>query len=131
MNKTLTRFLKYTAIGLPTFFFDLFLLYIFIDVLFIHYITATIVAYLIALSINYYYSRKHVFHQTKRRMDHGYYNFLIIGMAGLIFVSTSMFILVDVLQQDYFISRTFIALLVGVSNYIINLYFNFKVAGKH
>lgn len=131
MNKTLARFLRYTIVGLSTFFFDLFLLYLFIHTWQINYIAATIYAYIIAVTINYYFSRTYVFPQTLRRVDHGYYMFIAIASLGLLFVTVSMKILVDVFHQNYFISRTIIAAMVGIWNYLTNLFFNFRVAGKH
>ena len=131
MNKTITRFLKYFSIGFSTFLFDLLLLYLLTDFLHIHYIVSTGLAYAVAVSCNYYLSRKFVFSKTLRRVDHGYYAFMCISGAGLLFVVLLMSLLVGVLHFEYLLSRILVAGVVGIWNYLMNLFVNFKVAGKH
>jgi putative flippase GtrA len=41
-----------------------------------------------------------------------------------------MYVFVDMLGFDYIFSRVIIAGVVGMWNYLMNLYFNFRVAGK-
>jgi putative flippase GtrA len=125
------RFLKYSFIGGSTFAFDLLLLFIFTDFLHFNYVLAAGVAFLIAVSINYYFSRTLVFKGTKRDMRAGYLYFLLIAGTGLFFVMSAMFVLVDVLNLHYLLSRVCIAGVTGVWNYLTNLFFNFKMAGKH
>jgi putative flippase GtrA len=128
---SLQRFLKYSMIGGSTFAFDLVLLYVFTDLMHINYVLASGIAFLIAVSINYYCSRKLVFKGTKRDLRTGYLYFLIIAGTGLFFVMSAMFVLVDVLNLHYLLSRVCIAGVTGFWNYLTNLYFNFKMAGKH
>jgi len=131
MNKTLTRFLKYSFIGSSTFILDLSILYILTDIFLINYLTSTSIAFIIAVSINYYLSKNFVFTKTTRKTDHGYYYFLIIAGTGLIFVIILMKFFVEILLLNYLLSRILVAGIVGMWNYLINLYFNFKVTGIH
>jgi len=131
MKKSIQRFSKYFLIGFSTFLFDLLLLYFFTDFLLINYLVSAGIAFIIAVSINYYFSRKFVFTKTLRKMDHGYYAFLIISGVGLFFVVALMAFLVEILSFNYLISRILVAGIVGIWNYLMNLYFNFKVAGNH
>ena len=131
MNKTLTRFLKYFFIGSSTFILDLFILFTLTDIFLINYLTSTAIAFIVAVSINYYFSKSFVFTKTARKTDHGYYYFLIIAGTGLIFVVILMKFFVETLLLNYLLSRTIVAGIVGMWNYLINLYFNFKVSGNH
>jgi hypothetical protein len=131
MNKTLTRFLKYFFIGSSTFILDLSILYILTDIFLINYLTSTAIAFIIAISINYYFSKNFVFTKTARKTDRGYYYFLVIAGTGLIFVMILMKFFVEILLLNYLLSRTIVSGIVGMWNYLINLYFNFKVNGNH
>ena len=130
MNKSLVRFLKYSSVGVSTFLFDLFLLYLFIDYLNIYYVYATAVAFAVAVSINYVLSRRFVFKGTLRSAHAGYGVFLLIALAGLCAVTGLIVVFVEVLHMHYLPSRVIIAGIVGMWNYLMNLYVNFKVAGK-
>ncbi|HEY0964510.1 MAG TPA: GtrA family protein [Candidatus Paceibacterota bacterium] len=128
---SLQRFGKYALIGGGTFAFDLILLYIFTDIIGINYVAAAGIGFLIAVSINYYLSRMLVFKGTERTLKTGYVYFLLIAGTGLFFVMSAMFILVEILGFHYLLSRICIAGVTGFWNYLTNLYFNFKMAGRH
>jgi putative flippase GtrA len=129
-KKSLQRFFKYSVIWGSTFLIDLALLVIFTDFLGIYYIFSAGLAFLIAVSLNYFLSRHFVFIASKRSIKVWYLFFMIITSVGLGFVMSLMYIFVDVMQFNYILSRVGIAAVVGVWNYLMNLYFNFRVAGK-
>ncbi|MBP7806835.1 GtrA family protein [Candidatus Gracilibacteria bacterium] len=129
-RKSLVRFSKYSSIGVSTFVGDLLLLFIFTDIFGIHYIISAGVAFLLAVSINYSLSRRLVFVGSDRSAKSGYILFMMITGIGLIFVMALMYIFVDIFGFDYIFSRVIIAGVVGMWNYLMNLYFNFRVAGK-
>lgn len=125
------RFLKYSAVGVSTFIFDLLLLFFLTDYVGINYVVAAGGAFVVAVSINYMVSRTYVFKGTERSLHSGYGYFLAIAGIGLLFVMGSMYVLVEVLALHYLLSRVCIAAITGMFNYLTNLYFNFKVVGKH
>lgn len=125
------RFLKYIVVGFSTFLFDLLLLYILTDILFVNYVLSAGVAFLIAVSINYYLSRTFVFNRTTREFVGGYYWFIAIAGIGMLAVMGLMFLFVAIFGWYYLVSRVVIAGIVGLWNYVMNLFFNFKVVGKH
>ncbi len=131
MNKAFIRFLKYFSIGFSTFLFDLFLLFFLTDVLLINYLVSTGLAFIIAISINYYFSRKFVFSKSTRKTKQGYFIFLGIAGLGLLFVVFLMALFVEILFLDYIIARVIVAGIVGMYNYLVNLFLNFKVVGNH
>jgi putative flippase GtrA len=131
MSPTIKRFIKYSSVGISTFVFDLLLLYLLTDFFDLHYILAAGAAFIVAISLNYFLSRKYVFKGSARTIKSGYINFLGIALVGLLLVMGGMYVLVSVLSFNYIISRIGIAGLTGFWNYLINLFLNFNVAGKH
>jgi putative flippase GtrA len=131
LKKSLIRFLKYFLIGFSTFLLDLFLLYFFTDILLINYLVSTAIAFIISITIHYHFSRKFVFSKTTRGIKHGYYIFLGTAILGLMFVVLLMALLVEKLFLNYIIARVIVAGVVGMYNYLVNLFFNFKVVGNH
>lgn len=131
MHKGLSRFLKYFLVGFSTFLFDLFLLYFLTDVALLHYLLATALAFIFAVSVNYYFSRKFVFSKTTRKVNEGYYIFLGVAGIGLVLVVLLMALLVEKIQLNYVVARIIVAGIVGIFSYTTNLFLNFKVAGTH
>lgn len=130
-RRAFTRFVSYSLIGAGTFVFDLLLLYIFTDLLLINYLVAVGIAFLIAVSLNYQLSRRFVFKGTTRGHTTGYLYFIIIALLGLLLVTGSMYVLVEMVGLFYLFARVLIAIVTGVWNYLMNLFFNFKVAGVY
>ncbi|GAB6140771.1 hypothetical protein JCM14076_15000 [Methylosoma difficile] len=129
--RSLHRFFKYAMVGGSTFLFDLLLLYLFTGVFNADPVWSAGIAFLIAVSINYFISRKYVFKGTLRSLHAGYGGFLLIAGCGLAIVTGGMYLMVNVLAWNYLLSRVLIAFVTGTWNYLLNLYVNFKVAGKH
>jgi len=130
-KRAIKRFLKYSSVGVSTFILDLLLLSLFVEQLQWWYLIATIVAFLLAVSLNYFISRAYVFKGTSRSVHDGYTRFVSMAILGIILVAWGMKICVDLLEWNYLISRILIAAIVGMWNYLFNLFINFKVAGKH
>ena len=130
-NKAIQRFLKYALCGGSTFLFDLLLLTLFMSVFHWSPAFSAGLGFLIAVSINYNLSRRFVFKGTLRSIHAGYIGFLMIAGSGLLIITTGMYYLVDVLGWNYLLSRVLIAFFTGIWNYLLNLYVNFRVAGKH
>jgi putative flippase GtrA len=131
MNKGSKRFLKYTLVGGSTFALDLFFLFLLTDVFGWNYLIATALSFILSVSLNYLISRRYVFQGTLRSTHAGYVLFLGIAASGLLFVLLLMAICVEYFHIDYLLSRSIVALVVGMWNYLMNLYVNFKVAGLH
>lgn len=130
MTRGLVRLLKYATVGVTTFLFDLLLLYLFTDHLGIDYVLATPLAFAIAISVNYFISRRYVFTGTLRSVHTGYGIFLLIAAAGMAGVTGLMVLCVEVFRLPYLPARVLVAGIVGLWNYLMNLYVNFKVANK-
>ena len=94
LGNTIVRFLKYTSIGVGTFVLDLGLLYILTDFLGLNYVIAAGMGFLLAVTLNYFLSRKFVFAGTDRSQKEGYAIFLFIAFIGLAIVTGGMYVLV-------------------------------------
>lgn len=129
--RSLMRFGKYSFVGFSTFLIDFALLFLLTDILKLHYLWAAGSAFLFATSINYIVNRRLVFKGTTRSRSAGYVYFLLIASGGLLIVTSGMYLLVEVLGLYYLLARILVSLLTGVWSYPMNLFLNFKVAGKY
>lgn len=95
------------------------------------YPVATYTAFLIAVSINYTISRHFVFRGTERSVEMGYFNMLAAAAFGA-FVTMSLTVgVVKLTGIEAMLARLPVAAMVGIGNYLFNLYINFRVAGRH
>ena len=131
LSNTIVRFLKYTSIGVGTFVLDLGLLYILTDFLELNYVIAAGMGFLLAVTLNYFLSRKFVFAGTDRSQKEGYAIFLFIAFIGLAIVTGGMYVLVEWWGVYYLFARVAVSGVTGLWNYLMNLYLNFKVVGMH
>jgi putative flippase GtrA len=125
------RFIKYSGIGAGTFLLDLTILFLASSYLGVSYFIATPCAFFVGISFNYFISRRLVFKGTTRAVYHGYINFAVVGILGAVITTGLVFMFVHFLALYYLIARILVAGIVGVGNYFINLYLNFKVNGNH
>lgn len=131
MKKGIKRFLKYSSVGVSTFGLDLVILFALTEIFKVPYLFSTGFAFIIAVSLNYYMSRRFVFSKTSRKLGQGYYMFVSIATLALFVILALMSLFVEVLGLDYMISRIIIGGIIGVCNYIVNLFVTFKVVGQH
>ena len=131
MTPALKRFIRYASVGVSTLLFDLGMLYVAVSLIGVPYYVATPITFLIAVSCNYVLSRHFVFKDSARSWHVGYSYFAVVAILGA-FVTTALVAgLVSYLGLYYLVARILVAGLVGIGNYLFNLYFNFKVVGKH
>ena len=130
-RNTLYRFLRYSSVGVGTFLFDLAMLYILTSKFGVPYYISTAVSFFVAVSINYVISRRFVFGETERSWHTGYGYFLIVVLVGLAATTGLVVLLVTYAHLYYLLARILVAGVVGMGNYLINLNYNFKVAGIH
>jgi putative flippase GtrA len=127
---TIFRFLKYGAVGGSTFGLDLLLMAGFLK-LGMSYPLATYTAFLIAVSINYTLSRQLVFRGTRRSVEVGYINMVLAAALGAFLTMSLTMGVVKVTDLNALAARLPVAVMIGIGNYLFNLYVNFRVAGRH
>jgi len=130
-RKGVVRFFRYTGVGGSTFAFDLLILWLMTEFMGISYVISTPLAFAIAVSLNYFLSRRLVFKGTLRPIPHGYVYFIMLAGGGALLITGAVTFLVTLFSLHYFIARILVACAVGAANYLFNLYFNFKVVGTH
>ncbi len=130
-ERALIRFLKYSSIGTSTSILDIYLLWLLTTHLGVHYLASATATFLIAATLDYLADRHFVFAGTTRNAETGYFYFLAILGAGLTMTVVAMAALVEIIHVHYIVARILIAGGVGIWSYLMNLYVNFKVAGKY
>jgi putative flippase GtrA len=118
-------------VGVSTLLFDLAMLYIAVSVFDVAYYIATPFSFLIAVSCNYVLSRRFVFVGTTRSWHSGYAYFAFVALGGATITTLLIAGLVSFFGFYYLFARVLVAGLVGIGNYLFNLYINFNVAGQH
>jgi len=107
------------------------MLYVAVSLIHIPYYIATPCTFLIAVSCNYALSRRFVFKGTGRSWHGGYMYFGVVAVSGAIVTTALVSILVSFFGLYYLFARVIVAGIIGMGNYLFNLYLNFKVVGKH
>lgn len=130
-SKAVHRFLKYAAVGVSTFVFDLLLIWLMTEFAGVPYWISTWLGFAVAVSCNYFISRRYVFCGTSRELYKGYALFIAFALGGATLISASVAFLVTTFALHYLIARIIVAAVVGMGNYLFNLHVNFKVAGRH
>ncbi len=125
------RFLRYVTVGVGTFLVDLLLLFLFIEVAHLHYTFATATAFFLAVSLNYLISRQWVFSGSERAVVRGYVYFLQWAGLGMLLTVFLMWCMTTYTAWHFVLIRISVAGVVGMMNYLGNLYYTFKVAGEN
>jgi putative flippase GtrA len=124
------RIASFTGIGIFTFLGDLALLFFLLEYTPLHYVLATACSFWVALSANYFLTRKYTFAGTERAVHTGYVIFMGTALVGVVFVILAMVVLVEYVGMAPLVARMCSAIIGAVWNYVINLKYNFKVEGK-
>ncbi len=127
----LYRFARYSAVGVSTFLLDLLIVFVLVNGFAVHYLVAIAIGFIAGVSINYAVSRLWVFRGTLRSLGEGYLYFVCAGLLGLGAILSLTALLVESFGISLFPARIAVSGIVGIGNYLFNLYLNFKVAGKH
>ncbi len=131
ISPAIRRFLRYACVGGSTFAFDLLVLYLVTTYAGVTYYLATPGAFLVAVSCNYFISRRFVFRGTKRGHAPGYVYFIGMALIGAGVTTLGVTFMVTYTGLYFLYARILVALVVGTANYFGNLVLNFKVVGLH
>lgn len=121
------RFVLYSMVGVGTYLFDLLLIYLFKTYLNFPDALAVGLGFLIAVSCNFLISYVWVFRGTTQTHVRGYFYFLGIATIGLTIIVVGTLSVRTLFDLDLYVARTIIAGLVGILNYTLNAFFNFKM----
>jgi putative flippase GtrA len=125
-NARTEQFLRYTVTASSSFVLDLFLLWVFTGVLGMYYLLSAGLSFGIAISVNYVTSRAYAFSGSRRGQTEGYILFVGIALCGMAMVILSMRTLVENFGIPYLLARIILGGFVGMWNYSMNAFWNFK-----
>jgi len=126
-NPALTRFNRFTFVGIFTFLSNIFLLYFFTDILNINYIASTIISFMITLTLAYSINIKWGYVGTEQKIFKGYRLFLAIDLLTLLIVLVLMIFFVGTIGIHYIFSRITSGIIAGTINFILNSKLTFKM----
>ncbi len=131
LSPAVTRFAKYSLVGVATLSFDLLLLAALTQLFHVPYYFSTPSAFLVAVSLNYLISQSFVFRGSGRPPHQSYAYFILIAGVGAAGITAGVYLLITYAHMHYIVARIGIAGIVGMCNYLTNLHLNFRVAGRH
>ena len=106
MHPAVRRFVRYAGIGMSTLTFDLLLIALLTQLFGVPYYLSTPLGFVVAVSINYFLSRRFVFVGTERPMHHGYGYFIAIAFIGAVAITGAVYLLVTYLALNYLVARS-------------------------
>ena len=109
---------------------DILILYILVETVHVYYLFAAIIAFLTSATVNYTISTFAIFRNAQHSKKRSYITFMTISLGGLAALTLGMFILVDLFNVHYLVSRIFLAGTLGVSSFFLHKYFSFKDVGE-
>tara|TARA_B100001540_G_C15397017_1_gene457083 strand:+ start:131 stop:586 length:456 start_codon:yes stop_codon:yes gene_type:complete len=129
-NTKIERFIRYSISGVITFILDFAILWFFIYFVHLHYMPSATISFIFATLVHYYIVRHWAFQGTEREIISGYIIFSIIALSGLLLTLGLLAFFVESLSFNIYISRLFAGFFVGIWNYNLNLFWNFKTIHK-
>jgi len=125
-NARTEQFLRYSVTGISSFGLDLLILRVLTETFHVYYLVSAVIAFIIGVSVNYITSREYAFRGSSRGLAGGYARFLGIALAGVVIIVLSMSALVENFGVPYMIARVIVACFVGVWNFTMNAFWNFR-----
>ena len=126
MRTYIIQFVRYTLYGSGAAIVDISILWTSVEIFGIHYIIATVVAFVAATILNYVVFRRFVFDGTKRNLYSGYLYFLSFATIGMVITVSCMVFFIEVIHLGIISSRVTTAIIVGFWNFSMNYFLNFK-----
>ena len=126
-QEEMNRGWKYLGVGVLTFLFDLFLLFIFVEFLLMREFIAAGISFSLMTTLNYLLNRLFAFAGSDTGLKEGYSFFILFAVLGVLVTSSLMYLSVDILGLGYLLPRILIAVVVSISTYFLNYYFTFKL----
>ncbi len=117
-NNTFIQFFRYLFVGGIAAVVNIGMLYVFTDIIHIHYIISNILSFIMGLSINYILSKKFVFQEeTKISSSKEFLIYAIIGVIGLGIDTLLVWLFTDILSIYYMISKLISTMIVFIWNF--------------
>ena len=118
-KRLLFQISRFSAVGIFCFSIDYLLMILLTEAAGYDYIYSTAMSYIFSSIVNYFLSKRFVFHGTgERRMWSEMSVFLILSVIGLIFNQAIMWVVVESWEIVYTVAKLLSTLVVTVYNYV-------------
>ena len=118
MNKLVKQILRFGVVGGLAFIIDYIVLYVLTDIFHIYYLISSCISFTVSVIFNYILSIKWVFDVNKKQGLKEFILFIILSVIGLIINEIIMYLMVDIMNIHYMISKLFSTGVVMVYNFI-------------
>ena len=124
--KEFISFIKFGIVGAANTLIN-WIIFFMLNYMGVYYITANIIAYLIATANSYFWNSKWVFKSKKQDNLKTQVRFTLLNLIGLVLNSIVLYLLVDLLHLSKMISLIIATAIIMIINYFINKVWVFKV----
>ncbi|MDP2237583.1 MAG: GtrA family protein [Bacteroidales bacterium] len=122
----LHKFVKFGVVGFSGVFVDFGITYIFKEILGVQKYVSNAIGFMVAASSNYYLNRIWTFQSTNPNVAVEYTEFIIISFIGLIINTTILWLLVNKLRMNFYVSKIFAIGVVTLWNFGANVLITFR-----
>jgi putative flippase GtrA len=126
INNLLHKFVKFGVVGFSGVFVDFGITYIFKEILGVQKYVSNAIGFMVAASSNYYLNRIWTFQSTNPNVAVEYTEFIIISFIGLIINTTILWLLVNKLRMNFYVSKIFAIGVVTLWNFGANVLITFR-----
>lgn len=117
-NKLLNQIFKFGLVGGTAFVIDYVLLYLCTDFLDIHYLVSSIISFTVSVIFNYILSVKWVFDVKTKQDTSDFIVFIILSVIGLGINSLIMYVMVEIFDVYYMLSKIVSTAVVMIYNFV-------------
>jgi len=125
-NENLRQSVVYTIIGGICGFFDLVLLFIFVDFLKIWYLLAAAISFILVSIFGFYCHKRFTFRHTGSGTGFRYVIFLLTAGSGLLWNLLLLYISVSILHIWYLLAAAIVKFIVLIWNFLMNKFVTFR-----
>lgn len=119
------RFMKFGIVGIVNTLINWIIFFVLNEIR-IYYITANIIAYLIATANSYFWNFKWVFKYEKGENIKASLKFISLNLLGLVLNTIMLYLLVDLFHLEKMISLIITTAIIMIINYSVNKLWVFK-----
>lgn len=120
------KFFRYSIVGVFGTSIDFIFLIFQVEILKINLYIAVIISFLIAASSNHYWNRRFTFKSKNPKIKHEYLKFILVSLAGIFINIVFIFVMFDLLNIHYLLSKISATIIVLIWNFLMNYHWTFK-----
>jgi putative flippase GtrA len=126
LRSLLHKFIKFGVVGFSGVFVDFGITYVFKEILGVQKYVSNAIGFMVAASSNYFLNRVWTFQSTNPNVAVEYTEFILISFIGLIINTTILWLLVNKLRMNFYLSKIFAIGVVTLWNFGANVLITFR-----